>query len=120
MCNATLSRSLRKGGATFGLVMVLCGVLASCADGYNPELEGRWRLVGEEYDLVIDLRADGSYHARTNLGTNSGQWKQVDKEHIATWSDDDQPKRISSFRIEGNQLTIIDTSNTALEHVRLQ
>jgi len=100
--------------------VVFCISLAGCADGYNPALEGRWRLVGQDYDLVIDLRPDGSYQAETNVGTDAGQWKQNDDEHSATWSDDNQPKRISSFKIHGDHLTIIDTGKTALEHVRLQ
>lgn len=105
---------VRLGLAAFVLV-----ALAGCVEGYNPELEGRWRLVGQKYDLVIDLRADGRYQAMTDVGTKLGRWEQVDNEHIATWSDESQPKRVSAFKIEGDNLTITDTSNTPLEHVRL-
>jgi hypothetical protein len=109
-----------KTGVPCWTAVVFCIALAGCADGYNPALEGRWRLVDQDYDLVIDLRPDGSYHAETNIGTNSGRWKQVDDEHIATWTDDNQPTRVSSFKIHGDHLTIIDTGKAALEHVRLQ
>ena len=102
-----------------GVTVLLSLALSACVDRYNPELEGRWRLVDQNYDLVIDLRADGSYHAMTNLGMKSGRWEQIDSDHIATWSDDSQPKRVSSFKLEGDSLTIIDTTNTPLEHVRL-
>jgi len=122
--NCTSPRPVRRAPGRHGLLWSLAALLVmaplpACSGDLHDRLVGRWQLVEQDYELVIELRADGTYLAYTGTGPSAGRWELVDSSHIATWSAPDKPKRVSRFRLEDEALIVIDADGAALRHRRL-
>ena len=99
-------------------VLLLCCPLLP-ASAQSPDIVGYWELVEQPFDLTIEFRADGHYVALTAMGVMTGRWTLVDETHLATWSSENKPQRISEFTLEGATLTIIEPDGSFLKHRRL-
>ena len=89
------------------------------ASAEDTHIIGYWELVEQPFDLTIEFRSDGHYVALTAMGVMTGRWALVDDSHLATWSSENKPQRISEFTLEGATLTIIEPDGSFLKHRRL-
>ncbi len=99
--------------------IALVAFLAGYAPDTKADIVGHWQLVDEKHAMSIEFKEDGTYVAQTAVGRRAGRWELVDPSHIATWSNEGKPKRVSEFAIVGNFLIIIGAQGSALKHKRI-
>ena len=99
-------------------LLTLCCV-STIAWATDEPLIGYWQLVDQPFDLQIEFKPNGVYVAQTAMGAMNGRWERLDESHIATWSSENKPKRVTEFTLHGEFLTIIEADGTFLRHRRL-
>ena len=83
----------------------------------KSQLLGAWRLISG--DLEVRFEEDGTFEARTPEGVTEGRWQQLDEMHLATWADENKPRRVNRFEVQGDNLIIIDDHGQYHVHKRL-
>ena len=114
----TLSRRQWLRGALTVSVLGLSLRTALTADTTGKsQLLGAWRLISG--DLEVRFEEDGTFEARTPEGVTEGRWQQLDEMHLATWADENKPRRVNRFEVQGDNLIIIDDHGQYHVHKRL-
>jgi hypothetical protein len=83
-------------------------------------LVGSWRLLYAGTSMTITFEADGTYRAIAPNQVLLGRWELVDETRIATWSNPEQPKRVSGFTLDGDSLVIVDQRGRFHKHRRIR
>lgn len=98
------------------MLLAFACLLGACDADPSQALVGRWQIVDEGAQMVIEFRADGTYASAAAGRLMDGQWELVSDHEIATWSRDDRPKRINVFRLEDGELWIEDRTGEHHRH----
>ena len=105
------------------LLTLLAGLAIFTLPGWasddTPDLVGHWELIEQPYDLTIEFKDNGAYIALTKRGVMTGRWEELEESRLSTWNNEQLPRRLSVYSIEGDILTITDASGTQLKHRRL-
>lgn len=75
-------------------------------------------LINQAIALQIQFNEDGTYQAWAPKKSFKGKWAIVDEDHLATWSHDNKPRKVSRFRITGKNLVITDSEGIHHVHQR--
>ena len=110
------SSKARRGRAGLGALLVCASLLTACEEDPSKRLVGRWQLVDDRGQMVIEFREDGTYSAASPDGLLEGHWSLAGDGEIATWTRADRPKRINAFRLVDGDLIIVDRAGGELLH----